>query len=129
MIAAGKEASLTPMGASLLACPARVCGSLLTSLAALPPLPQRAAIRGGNNLHLGGALLNHTNRTVTDEHYNRASSLSAAEGSGSSCGDIKKAVADQVPFLLPLLPSDETVQQASFRLIAWGSLVQIQPAV
>jgi integrase len=37
------------------------------------------AIRGGDNLHLGSALLNHTNRTVTDEHYNRASSLSAAE--------------------------------------------------
>jgi integrase len=38
-----------------------------------------AATCGGANLHLGSALLNHTHRTVTDEHYNRASSLSAAE--------------------------------------------------
>jgi site-specific recombinase XerD len=38
-----------------------------------------AAARGGDNLQLGCALLNHTHRTVTDEHYNRASSLSAAE--------------------------------------------------
>jgi integrase len=38
-----------------------------------------AAIHGGDNLHLGSALLSHTNRTVTDDRYNRASSLSAAE--------------------------------------------------
>jgi integrase len=38
-----------------------------------------AATCGGDNLHPGSALLNHTHRAVTDEHYNRASSLSAAE--------------------------------------------------
>jgi integrase len=38
-----------------------------------------AAVRGGDKPHLGSALLNHTHRAVTDEHYNRASSLSAAE--------------------------------------------------
>jgi site-specific recombinase XerD len=38
-----------------------------------------SATCGGDNLHLGSALLNHRHRAVTDEHYNRASSLSAAE--------------------------------------------------
>ena len=38
-----------------------------------------AATHGGDNLHLGSALLDHTHRRVTDERYNRASSLSAAE--------------------------------------------------
>jgi integrase len=38
-----------------------------------------AALRCGENLNLGSALLNHTHRTVTEEHYNRASSLSAGE--------------------------------------------------
>ena len=38
-----------------------------------------AATRGGDNPHLGSALLNHTHSSVTNAHYNRASSLSAAE--------------------------------------------------
>jgi site-specific recombinase XerD len=37
-----------------------------------------AAIYGGDNPHLGGAVLHHTDPRVT-EHYNRATSLSAAE--------------------------------------------------
>jgi integrase len=37
------------------------------------------AILGGKNLHLGSALLHHTDSRVTNEHYNRAGSLSAAE--------------------------------------------------
>ena len=38
-----------------------------------------AATRGGNNPHLGSAILNHTDVRVTNEHYNRATSFSAAE--------------------------------------------------
>ena len=37
-----------------------------------------AAIYGGNAPHLASALLNHTDPRVTEEHYNRASSMSAA---------------------------------------------------
>jgi site-specific recombinase XerD len=38
-----------------------------------------AAARGGANPHLASALLHHTDAMVTNEHYNRASSLSAAD--------------------------------------------------
>jgi site-specific recombinase XerD len=38
-----------------------------------------AAIHGGANPHLASALLHHTDPRVTEAHYNRASSLSAAE--------------------------------------------------
>lgn len=36
-----------------------------------------AAVYGGNNLHLASALLQHTHPRVTEDHYNRASSMSA----------------------------------------------------
>ena len=38
-----------------------------------------AAIYGGNTPHLASALLNHTDPRVTEEHYNRASSLNASK--------------------------------------------------
>ena len=38
-----------------------------------------AAAYGGNTPHLASALLNHTDPRVTEEHYNRASSISAAK--------------------------------------------------
>jgi integrase len=38
-----------------------------------------AATHGGHNPHLASALLHHTHPSVTNEHYNRATSLSAAE--------------------------------------------------
>jgi integrase len=38
-----------------------------------------AAAYGGNTPHLASALLNHTDPRVTEEHYNRATSISAAE--------------------------------------------------
>ncbi len=38
-----------------------------------------AAIYGGHNPHLGSAVLHHADPRVTMEHYNRATSLSAAE--------------------------------------------------
>jgi integrase len=38
-----------------------------------------AATHGGRNPHLASALLHHTHPNVTNEHYNRATSLSAAE--------------------------------------------------
>jgi integrase len=37
-----------------------------------------AAAYGGNTPHLASALLNHTDPRVTEEHYNRASTASAA---------------------------------------------------
>ena len=37
-----------------------------------------AAAYGGNTPHLASALLNHTDPRVTEEHYNRASSVSAS---------------------------------------------------
>jgi site-specific recombinase XerD len=38
-----------------------------------------AAIYGGDNPHLGSAVLHHSDPRVREEHYNRATSLSAAE--------------------------------------------------
>ena len=38
-----------------------------------------AAIHGGAKPHLASALLHHTDHRVTEAHYNRASSLSAAQ--------------------------------------------------
>jgi integrase len=38
-----------------------------------------AAIHGGANPHLASAVLHHTHPSVTEAHYNRASSLSAAQ--------------------------------------------------
>lgn len=38
-----------------------------------------AATYGGNMPHLASALLNHTDPRVTEEHYNRASSISASK--------------------------------------------------
>jgi hypothetical protein len=38
-----------------------------------------AACRSGENPHLASALLHHTDPSVTNAHYNRATSLSAAE--------------------------------------------------
>ncbi len=38
-----------------------------------------AAVHGGHVPHLGSALLHHTNPRVTEEHYNRASSMSGAQ--------------------------------------------------
>jgi integrase len=38
-----------------------------------------AAIYGGNMPHLASALLNHTDPRVTEERYNRASSISASK--------------------------------------------------
>ena len=37
-----------------------------------------AAVYGGNTPHLASALLSHTDPRVTEEHYNRASAISAA---------------------------------------------------
>ena len=38
-----------------------------------------AATYGGSLPHLASALLNHTDPRITEEHYNRATSMSAAE--------------------------------------------------
>ena len=38
-----------------------------------------AAVHGGDNPHLASAVLHHTHPNFTNEHYNRASCLSAAE--------------------------------------------------
>jgi integrase len=41
-----------------------------------------AAIYAGHNPHLASALLHHRDNRATEEHYNRASSLSAANAFG-----------------------------------------------
>lgn len=41
-----------------------------------------AAVHAGHNPHLGSALLHHRDKRVTEQHYNRASSLSAAKAFG-----------------------------------------------
>jgi integrase len=41
-----------------------------------------AVVHAGYNPHLASALLHHRDRRVTEEHYNRASSLSAANDFG-----------------------------------------------
>src|SRR5215207_2644121 len=41
-----------------------------------------AAFRAGSQPHLASALLQHRDRRVTDQHYNRASNLSAAGAFG-----------------------------------------------
>ena len=38
-----------------------------------------AAVYAGNTPHLGSALLHHTDPAVTEKHYNRANTLSAAQ--------------------------------------------------
>jgi integrase len=38
-----------------------------------------AAAYGGDTPHLASALLNHTDPRVTEEHYNRASSITASK--------------------------------------------------
>jgi hypothetical protein len=38
-----------------------------------------AAIYGGENPHLASAVLHHVDPAVTNDHYNRASSLSAGK--------------------------------------------------
>jgi integrase len=49
-----------------------------------------AAVHAGHNPHLASALLHHRDNRVTEEHYNRASSLSAANAFGKL---IKKVLA------------------------------------
>ena len=41
-----------------------------------------AAIHSNSNPYLGSAVLHHRDKRVTEEHYNRASSLSAANDYG-----------------------------------------------
>jgi integrase len=61
-----------------------------------------AAAYGGNTPHLASALLNHTDPRVTEEHYNRASSVSAAAAyariiSEFRDGKLREAIRPPVP--------------------------------
>jgi integrase len=47
-----------------------------------------ASVRAGPMPHLASALLQHTDARVTQEHYNRASSLGAAEAYARLVGDV-----------------------------------------
>jgi hypothetical protein len=47
-----------------------------------------AAVHAGHNPHLGSALLHHRDNRVTEEHYNRASSLSAANAFGKLISEV-----------------------------------------
>ena len=48
-----------------------------------------AAFRAGSQRTLGSALLQHTDRRVTDKHYNLASSLSVAGKFGSIIAELR----------------------------------------
>jgi integrase len=48
-----------------------------------------AAAQGGANPHLASALLNHTDPRVTEDHYTRATSISAAETYASLIGQYR----------------------------------------
>jgi hypothetical protein len=52
-----------------------------------------AAVYAGNNPHLGSALLHHRDPTITKEHYNRASSLSATQRYGALVRTLRAGVA------------------------------------
>jgi integrase len=47
------------------------------------------AVHAGSTPHLSSALLHHTDPWVTEEHYNRASSLSAAQAYAAFIGAIR----------------------------------------
>jgi integrase len=49
-----------------------------------------AAVYGGAKPHLGSAVLHHTDPRVTIEHYNRATSLSAAESFRQNCSAVRE---------------------------------------
>lgn len=56
-----------------------------------------AAVHGGANPHLASALLHHTDARVTEQHYNRASSLSAAESLRAVVQEYVKKLASDHP--------------------------------
>src|SRR4029077_14686923 len=48
-----------------------------------------AAAFGGSNPNLASAVLHHTNPAITEQHYNRATSMSAAQAYASIIGRYK----------------------------------------
>src|SRR5215472_13829578 len=54
-------------------------GGVASHLAQVTAAASTAATYGGSTPHLASALLNHTDPRVTEEHYNRASSVSASK--------------------------------------------------
>ena len=79
-----------------------------------------AAIYGGENPHLGSALLHHTDSNLINEHYNRASSLSAAE-------NFRQIVRQsQYTRVIAFLNALTKLQKAAFVLFLCSSLV-LQP--
>ena len=48
------------------------------------------AVHAGDNPHLASALLHHTDPRVTDEHYNRATSVSAAQDYSALVAKLQK---------------------------------------
>jgi integrase len=49
-----------------------------------------AAAYGGDTPHLASALLNHTDPRITEEHYNRASSMTAAKAYADIIGEYRR---------------------------------------
>jgi integrase len=49
-----------------------------------------AALNAPQSPHLGSALLQHANRRETEEHYNRANSLSVTEDFAALITDLRK---------------------------------------
>ena len=78
------EKNGTPISAKEVANVIRATTLLTVGVAVSPHLfrtsaASTAAARRGDNPYLGCALLHHTDQRLTNEHYNRATSLSAAE--------------------------------------------------
>jgi integrase len=53
-----------------------------------------AAIYGGSTPHLASALLDHRDPRVTEEHYNRASSMSAAQAYAAITESLREKIVD-----------------------------------
>jgi integrase len=56
-----------------------------------------AAAYGGNTPHLASALLNHTDPRVTEEHYNRATSMSAARAYSEIVEELRACHEQETP--------------------------------
>jgi integrase len=56
-----------------------------------------AATYGGNTPHLASALLNHTDPRVTEEHYNRGTSVSAARAYSAIVDELRACHEQETP--------------------------------
>jgi len=87
----GQRLSYSAVGAALLETTRETLGVAVNPHAFRMAAATTAAYRAGTEPHLGSALLQHTDPRVTEEHYTRASSISAV----LSFGEIVRSLADR----------------------------------